>query len=182
MASLSQNAFAPRLAGPLPCAVILTALQLEARAVLEHLGDTSTECDDVGTAYSCGTFCDGDIRWKIAVAECGPGNQRAGLIATHAIHHFDPAVVVFIGVAGSLKSDVLLGDVVASSKVYNYHSGKAEKDFLPRPAVENTNFRPEQLARAAARAQRWLQRIRRRHPDRPGDPAAHEVSRCRRWA
>lgn len=157
----------------MPCAVILTALQLEARAVLEHLGETSTEYDYIGTAYSCGTFCDGDIRWKIAVAECGPGNQRAGLIATHAIHHFDPAVVLFVGVAGSLKSDVPLGDVVASSKVYNYHSGKAEKDFLPRPAVENTNFRPEQLARSVARAQRWFQRIRRRHPDRPGDPAAH---------
>lgn len=173
MASLSQSVSAPRHARKLPCAVILTALQLEARAVLEYLGEPSTEYDRVGTAYSCGTFSVGDVHWKIAVAECGPGNQRAGQIATHAIHYFDPAVVLFVGVAGSLKSDILLGDVVASTKVYNYHSGKANKDFLPRPAVENTSFRFEQLARDVARTGRWLHRTRRRHPDRPGDPAAH---------
>jgi nucleoside phosphorylase len=162
-----------RPCGPLPCAVILTALQVEARAVLEHLDEPSTEYDHVETAYSCGTFSVGDNRWKVAVAECGPGNQRAGDVATHAVIHFRPALVLFVGVAGSLKTDVPLGDVVASTKVYNYHSGKAEKDFLPRPAVENTSYSMEQLARLVARTGAWLKRIRRRHPDRPDDPAVH---------
>jgi len=166
------NDSTPQHDRPLHCAVILTALQLEAQAIIEFIGEQSTEYDAVGTAYTCGTLSAGDKYWKVAIAECGAGNQRAGHIATHAIHHFDPVVVFFIGVAGSLKSDIELGDVVASTKVYNYHSGKAEKDFQPRPAIENTSFRLEQLARGVARTRSWLQRIQRQHPDRPGDPIA----------
>ncbi|HEV3021889.1 MAG TPA: hypothetical protein VGX76_05460, partial [Pirellulales bacterium] len=54
----------------LPCAVVLTALQLECRAVLEYVDDLAIEFDRYGTAYSWGTFVSGDIRWRVAVAEC----------------------------------------------------------------------------------------------------------------
>ncbi|MBX9579615.1 MAG: hypothetical protein K2X87_04840 [Gemmataceae bacterium] len=156
-----------------PCAVILTALQLEARAVIARLAGCHDRRDRVGTVYTCGVFRSPHARWRVAVAECGPGNSRAQSVANFAITHFDPAAVLFVGVAGSLKADVLLGDVVASTKVYNYHSGKAEKDFLPRPAVENTSYELEQLARAVARADSWLDRVTERHPDRAGDPRVY---------
>jgi nucleoside phosphorylase len=160
---------------PVHCAVILTALSLERKAVLEHLDLTGrrNEEDKYGTIYSCGTFTSGDVRWKVAIAECGPGNDHVTSIANYAIMHFDPQIVLFVGVAGSLKEDVLLGDVVASTKVYNIHSGKAEKVFRPRPTVENTSYRLEQLARAIASADEWLKRIRQRHEDRAEDPKVH---------
>src|SRR5207249_3625900 len=103
----------------------------------------------------------------------GPGNHRAQNVANYAIMHFDPDIILFVGVAGSLKTDVVLGDVVASTKIYNYHSGKAEKDFLPRPAVENTSYELEQLARAIARADAWLGRVTERHSDQAKNPAVH---------
>ena len=164
---MSEHGSEPWQAALLPCAVILTALPLEARAVLEHLEAQRIEFDRHGTAYSCGIFSFGDLRWRVAVAECGPGNQRVGQIATFAITHFEPAVVLFVGVAGSLKADVLLGDVVASTKVYNYHAGKAEKDFFPRPAIENTSFRLEQLARGGThRNLAWKNPAAARRPPR----------------
>jgi nucleoside phosphorylase len=118
-------------------------------------------------------FLSGESHWKIAVAECGPGNQRASQIATYAISHYDPVAIFFVGVAGGLKPDLSLGDVVASTTVYNYHSGKAAKEFLPRPVVENTSFKLEQLARATRLAQLWINRIRRKHADQAESPKVH---------
>jgi len=161
--------------GSHPQALILTALSLECQAVLEHLDPEGRhdEEDRYGTVYSCGIFTSGDVRWKVAVAECGPGNTNVSVIATCAIIQFEPEVVLFVGVAGSLKKDVRLGHVVASTKIYNIHSGKAEETFRPRPAVHNTSHRMEQLARAVARADQWLKRIRKRHADQVEAPQAH---------
>jgi nucleoside phosphorylase len=141
--------------------------------VLEYLDGRTDERDRFGTVYTCGYFAVGDVRWRVAVGECGPGNHGVQQIATFAISHFQPRVIMFVGVAGSLKADVELGDVVASTKIYNVHSGKAKKNFLPRPLVENTSYPLEQLARAVARADNWLNRIRRRHPERPSNPSVH---------
>jgi nucleoside phosphorylase len=56
----------------------------------------------------------------------------------------------------------------------NFRFGRSyAADFRPRPAVENTSYRMEQLARAVARSDQWLKRIRKRHPDQSEDPQAH---------
>jgi hypothetical protein len=91
--SMSQPA-SGRQAANLPCAVILTALQLEIRAVLEHLDGVGIEYDRYGTAYSCGVFSCGDVKWKVAVAECGPGNQDVAQIANYAINRYEPAALL----------------------------------------------------------------------------------------
>ena len=58
-----------------------------------------------------------------------------------------------------------------ASKAYLYAAGRAEQEFRPRTEVCNASFGMEQLARAEAREENWLGRIkprpRRRGPKAP---------------
>jgi hypothetical protein len=51
--------------------VIVTALDLETRAVLRHLGDWSDDIVEQGTVFYTGRFQE----WDVAVVETGPGNR-----------------------------------------------------------------------------------------------------------
>jgi len=135
-------------------AVLLTALDVETRAVLRHLPGW-TEVEVKGTVFYQGQF----EGWKVAVAEVGAGNIRAATIAERAIEHFKPALALFVGVGGGVK-DVALGDVVIATKVYGYESGKDQKDgFKPRPDVQNSSHALEQRGRAILKRPNWQQRL-----------------------
>jgi hypothetical protein len=123
-------------------AVILTALEVETRAVLRHLHDVQEETVKQ-TVFHVGRF----EGWEVAVGECGPGNVRTALIVERAIDHFSPEVACFVGVAGGVK-DVTIGDVVVATKVYGYESGKDEEEgFRPRPEISLPAYVFEQRAR-----------------------------------
>jgi nucleoside phosphorylase len=76
-----------------------------------------------------------------------------------AIRQYRPSVTLFIGLAGGLK-DVSVGDVVASTKLYGYESGKENADtFELRPNVAQASYGLEQRARAEARKGDWRKRL-----------------------
>jgi nucleoside phosphorylase len=142
----------------MPCAVILTALSVEYLAVRKHLANLTEVVNPNGTIYERGDFVAEHQTWEIGIVEVGAGNAGAALEVELAIAGFQPDVILFIGIAGGIK-DVKLGDVVASTKIYGYESGKSKQDFQPRPAISLSGYNLEQRARAEARKSDWLKRL-----------------------
>ena len=139
---------------PSPTAVIVTALEVETRAVLRQVGKCNVETVG-GTGFFKGQF----EGWDIAVVEAGPGNAGAAAIAVRALEHYKPHVALFVGVAGGVK-DVAIGDVVVATKVYSYESGKdTAKGFQPRPDVQLTAHALDQRARVIRQGNDWKSRL-----------------------
>ena len=135
---------------PSGMAVVLCALQVEYRAMRALLAEP-VERELAGGAL----FEEGSLpgsHWRVAVGELGEGNVGAGILAERAMSFFQPQIVLFVGVAGSLKDDLLVGDVVVTTRVDAYTGGKAADDFFARPRTWDAPFRIEQRARAVARA------------------------------
>jgi nucleoside phosphorylase len=118
-----------------------------------------------GTLYQVGDLVGVYGTWEIAIVEVGAGNVRAAMEAERAIAHFSPHIALFVGIAGGLK-DVGLGDVVASTKIYNYASGKDRRTFEPRPDLGESAYELVQRARAEAREDDWVARVVGRKPAR----------------
>ena len=142
----------------MPCAVILTALSIEYQAVRIHLSDLREETYSQGNVYERGVFTANGEIWDVGIVEIGMGNPGVAFEAERAIAYFKPSYIFFVGVAGGLK-DVKVGDVVVSTKIYGYESGKADVTFKPRPEIGLPAYSLEQRARAEARKSDWLSRL-----------------------
>lgn len=141
-------------------AVILTALPVEFEAVREFLPGSKIDRHPAGNIYERGTFKANGRTWDVGIAEVGMGNSGAALETERAISHFNPQVIFFVGIAGGIK-DVDIGDVVASTKIYGYASGKAKETFEPRPELGLSSYALIQQAKAEARSREkgWLNRL-----------------------
>jgi excisionase family DNA binding protein len=133
-------------------AVILTALGVEMAAVLKYLPDPASRRLRGGTRYEVATRAGRHIDWTVYAAEIGEGNVGAATEATAAIHELEPDIVLFVGVAGSLKPDLPHGSVVVASRIYHYMSGKSADDFMARPVAFPTWHGLEQLVRTVRRS------------------------------
>ena len=148
------------------CAVILTALPVEYKAVRDHLTNLKEETHPKGTVYERGSFLTEGGTWDIVIAVIGSGNDGAALEAERAIEYYNPSIILFVGVAGGIK-DVRIGDVVAARKIYGYESGKADTTFKSRGNVGNSSYSMVQRAQAEARKADWLKRIKGNLQDQP---------------
>jgi len=157
--------------------VILTALNLEYRAVRDTLTDLLLHPHAAGTRFEVGRIDGSNCR--VALVLVGKGNHPAAVLTERAIAEFDPAAVLFVGVAGALWPQIDLGDVVVATHVYAYHGGTSENDGLKaRPRAWEISHRADQIARHVARTGGWARRL---PPDLPvprvqfGPIAAGEV-------
>ncbi|MER8156479.1 hypothetical protein [Streptomyces sp. NPDC094472] len=145
--------------------VVLTALEVEYRAVRAHLEDPRPVKAERGALFELGVFRDGSGERSVAIHMTGPGNPGAAASVERGAALFAPRAVLFVGVAGGVK-DVALGDVVAADAVYDYETGKdTESGFLPRQKTYQSAYGLVQLARLVAAGDAWQGRIR------PGDDA-----------
>ena len=138
--------------------VILTALELEYQAVREHLSEIVPHRHRAGTRFETGRLGPGGAR--VALALVGKGNHPAAVLAERAIAEFDPAAVIFAGIAGALRPDVGLGDIVVASHVYAYHGGTSRDDgFKARPRVWEISHECDQVAHHVDRVGAWARRL-----------------------
>ncbi|GAA3296062.1 hypothetical protein GCM10020295_24780 [Streptomyces cinereospinus] len=131
-------------------AVVLTALPEEYDAVRAHLGDTEELVHEDGTRVERGRLA--GTAWTVAVAELGEGAVNAAALTMQIVSWLRPEALLFVGVAGGLKDDVEIGDVVVGTKVYAVQGGKqTPSGFLARPEVWHGSHRLLQAARSALR-------------------------------
>jgi len=141
-------------------AVILTALGFEYDAIRTWLDEPKSKVHPSGTRYEIGQLTDPEPAWEVVLAEIGEGNQAAAALTGQAIDAFNPNLVLFVGVAGSLVESVSLGDVVAATRVDTYHGGKVvARRFLARPVTWPAAWRLDQAARQVRREGRWVTRL-----------------------
>ncbi|MBL1085735.1 5'-methylthioadenosine/S-adenosylhomocysteine nucleosidase [Streptomyces actinomycinicus] len=133
-----------------PTVLVLTALALEYAAVRAYVEEREERVHPNGTRVETGRLPDSP--WRVAISELGVGAERAAALATRLIEWLKPQAVFFVGVAGSLKKDVGIGDVVVGTDVYEIHGGKqTDEGFKVRPKALPGSHALEQAARSAAR-------------------------------
>ncbi|MFF4753538.1 5'-methylthioadenosine/S-adenosylhomocysteine nucleosidase [Streptomyces sp. NPDC002514] len=139
-----------------PTALVLTALALEYTAVRAHVAGRRERVHANGTRVEVGQLPGSS--WQVAVAELGEGARTAAALTAPLIDWLRPRAVLFVGVAGTLKDDIALGDVVVGTKVYAVHGGKRTPEgLLVRP---ESWFGSNALVQAARSAVRDLPDVR----------------------
>ena len=140
--------------------VMLTALGVEYEAVRALLTHVTGQPHPAGTRFEVGRTRRRGC--TVVLALTGKGNHPAAVLAERAIAQFEPAAVLFVGVAGALQERVALGDIVVATHVYAYHGGASEDDGLKaRPRVWEASHSMDQLARHVDRAGGWTAELDR---------------------
>ncbi|WP_186319251.1 hypothetical protein [Streptomyces sp. SAJ15] len=141
--------------GRAPVVVVLTALPLEYAAVSAYLEDLRPCAHRAGTLFELGTVP--GTAWRVALAEIGTGAQGAAVITERAAALFRPRAVLFVGVAGGLREDIAVGDVVVATKVHAYQGGReSDEGFQARPSGYLAPHHLEQRVRRLHRTGSWV--------------------------
>jgi nucleoside phosphorylase len=146
-----------------PTALVLTALQVEMTAVMAHISSAVPE--PVGPVVcDIGHFvASNGLSWRVVAAELGPGTVDTASAVVAMTATFRPAVLMFVGIAGALKDDVRIGDVVAGTAIAWTERGKeSERGYLPRVQTVSLSYQLSQWARRVAREGSWIRRLQ--HP------------------
>ncbi|MFJ8109159.1 hypothetical protein [Streptomyces sp. NPDC096132] len=146
--------------------VVLTALPVEYRAVRAGLVSVRRGPRVQGTVTEEGWL--NGTPWKVVLAQLGEGNHGAAALTERIVQAFGPYALFLVGVAGGLKPDLALGDVVVGTKVYQYHGGKeTAAGFAARPEAWPAHHELVQLARLVDVSGEWARKLPRTSAGRP---------------
>ncbi|MFC4584796.1 5'-methylthioadenosine/S-adenosylhomocysteine nucleosidase family protein [Sphaerisporangium corydalis] len=106
---------------------VITVLGKEAKAVYEVLGLRRAQGGDLPFFEGTVNTRDGVAR-VAAIRTHSPGQRSAGAAFGHLRRHYNPAVVVLVGIGGGIHSGIEIGDVVVTSRVVYYDLRKETPD------------------------------------------------------
>jgi len=115
-----------------PVTAVLGALPVEIEMLESKLQDKQTE------KHLNVTFYTGTLNGrKVVLAVGGVGKVNAAMTATLLLDHFQPAEILFTGVAGGLNPDLAPGDIVLGEKTAQHDRGElTSAGFSPQPTGE----------------------------------------------
>lgn len=138
--------------------VVVTTMDTEFIAMRDHLDSWSEDWHEAGTYFVRGHM--NGVPWPVILMITGSGNTASSALGERAIQRFKPCALLVVGVAGSLRDDVKLGDVVVADWVHSYHGGKEDADgFHARPRGGPASHRLEQVAYAVSLAVPWWESL-----------------------
>ncbi len=138
--------------------VILTPVEVEYNIIRESFRDLEVNFHQ-GTLYETGVYLGKYHTFKVALRQTGSKNDNIALATEKAIQHFQPPLILLVGICGGVK-DVDLGDVVVATKAYGYESTKETIDgSAVRPDVLPFDAALIDWARHIARDGSWKQRL-----------------------
>jgi nucleoside phosphorylase len=151
---------------PVDPIVVLTALPVEYTAIRQHVDKLQAWQHPSGTVFEEGVL-DG-TQVQVVLAMTGEGNNATAVLTERANATYRPRALLFVGVAGALKDDLTLGDVVVATRVHAYHGGKETGEgFLARPRSWDAAHPLEQLARHLAVIGKWTLELPTANQDSP---------------
>lgn len=143
-----------------PLVIILTALPLEGKAVLSHLKEVQNFTGKSKNTYKLGKFFSDDQDYLVVLGITGPGNEASSDYVVSLRDDFaEIDLILFVGIAGSLKKDVKIGDVIVANIVYSYQSASAGLEMISRPRTKEPQNSFIQAASITSVDDGWLKRI-----------------------
>jgi len=101
--------------------VILTALEEEHDAMVRYLGKTEKQISHSGQQYQTCYVNDNLVALPVA---CGQGQLNTCAATVKAINDLMPDWLLLIGIAGVLKNDISLGDILVAEHIIDYELAK----------------------------------------------------------
>jgi len=74
---------------------------------------------------------------KIILAQTGIGKVNAAITTTLLLEHFNPAEIIFTGIAGAVDPSLMPGDIVIGTSVAHHDYGTVTPDSMMRRATRN---------------------------------------------
>ncbi len=136
---------------------ILTPLQLEREAVVQHLSN-GQQVRVNGDLVYVGKFAGKNHEFEVIVKQTGSGNSVNSSATERLINNHKPNLLFLTGIAGGVK-DVALGDVVVGKQAHNYESGKETAEGIQsRPKSYWSNQTLISLAEEVSEQNIWQKR------------------------
>lgn len=153
---------------------LIVALPLEYHAIEAEVKDLTKIRSHGGAVFYRGTFTTNSgrkLQLLVALLD-SPGNIASGIAATLMVEYYKAEFIVNIGIAGGIRNEVVLGDVVVGHTVLYYESKKVTTSG-DKPDFKTLSCRPG-ATRQTHDPERYLGRVSALRPTEP------EVSRSPR--